>query len=250
MSLNLKGNGRAIAKLGGPSFHSQLIYVDPTDTTGMKVINTQKKGEGSILTQVPSIDTRETLYIAGRSGSGKSTYAKEYIKNYSKLFPDNKIYLISKVDDDEAFKDLKNIIKINQDLFDPENDEETDYDAKQFQNCLVIFDDIDQFIEKIKKKISLLRDQLLEIGRHDNVYVISTSHLLTNYKHTRVLLNEAHSVTFFPQSGFYNIERYLKQYAGLSNENINQIKISKSRWVTVFQSYPQVIMEEHKIYIP
>lgn len=245
MTLNLKGNGRAIAKLG-----KKLIFVDPTDTNGMKVINTQNNEE-NILTQVPSIDTRETLYIAGRSGSGKSTYAKEYIKNYSKLFPNNKIYLISKVDDDVTFKDIKNIIKIDPDLFNSDESEDNiDYDAKQFKNCIVIFDDIDQFVDKIKKPISLLRDQLLEIGRHNNVYVISTSHLLTNYKHTRVLLNEAHSVTFFPQSGFHNIERYLKQYAGLSNENINQIKNSKSRWVTVFQSYPQVIMEEHKIYIP
>lgn len=242
MTLNLNNKGRAIAKFG-----KKIVSIDDSSSVPpVKIISIEKTGD--TFRQIPSIDSRETLYIAGKSGSGKSTYAASYIKYYNKLFPDNIVYLISKVIKDDAFEEVKNLKRITPDLF--EGNEDLDLDASQFENCLVVFDDIDQFIDKIKKPITLLRDQLLEVGRHNNVYVISTAHLLTNYKQSRVLLNEAHSVTFFPQSGFHNIQRYLKMYVGLSNEQISNIKKSNSRWITVFQSYPTIIMEEKKIYIP
>ncbi|MFM7981158.1 MAG: hypothetical protein ACKPKO_17760, partial [Candidatus Fonsibacter sp.] len=42
--------------------------------------------------------------------------------------------------------------------------------------------------------------QILEIGRHFKIHCIVTNHLPTNGKDTRRILNEAHTVTYFPHS--------------------------------------------------
>ncbi len=240
MSLSFEDKGKCIAKLG-----KQLICIDNSNNKGLKVIEAKKLNEK--FTQVPSISGRESIYISGASGSGKSTYAADYIRNYKKIYPDNNVYLLSKVKNDPAFETLEGITVIDPELFD---DDETDFNSDQFSNCLILFDDIDQLNDKIRKKVTFLRDQLLETGRHNDVFVISTSHLITNYKQSRILLNEANSVTFFPASGWYHIKRYLEQYVGLSKDEIHKIKNTKSRWVTIFQQFPTVVMQEKKIYIP
>jgi predicted AAA+ superfamily ATPase len=52
---------------------------------------------------------RDVLYIAGASGSGKSYYCKEYLKEYISLFPNNPIYLFSYLDLDETIDEVKKI---------------------------------------------------------------------------------------------------------------------------------------------
>lgn len=40
---------------------------------------------------------RMTLFVAGEAGAGKSHFIREYAKKYHKMFPDNPMYLISKI---------------------------------------------------------------------------------------------------------------------------------------------------------
>jgi hypothetical protein len=196
---------------------------------------------------IPNIDGRQCAYAAAPSGSGKSYWVKKYAMQYNKLFPENKVYLFSKVDDDISLKGIQNYVKVDLDfqiVDDP-------IDATELANSLVIFDDTDTVKDKaIRKAIGDLKDDLLETGRHNSTYVVITSHLINNYKETRTVLNESHVITVYPSSGSsYQIKYCLKNYFGLDNEDIAKIFKLDSRWVSVYKNYPQMVVSEHKIYL-
>jgi glucose-6-phosphate isomerase len=48
----------------------------------------------------------EKIYVAGISGSGKSTYSSRYITNYLKKYRDNEFFIFSNVDSDECLDKL------------------------------------------------------------------------------------------------------------------------------------------------
>lgn len=241
MSINLKGQGFVFAKLG-----KKLIFCDTNDKNGLKQIMAPK---GEMFHQVPDPDKREILYISGPSGSGKSTLSNSYALNYHNIFPSNSIFLFSKVSDDPAFDAIHDIVtQIVPDDF--EHNESDVMDINRYENSLCIFDDIDQMNKRLKEKMTFLRDQMLEVGRHLKTYVITTSHILTNYRQSRTIINEATSVTFFPGATWHHTRRYLKEYLGLIPNQLADIKECGSRWVTVFPHYPCIILTENKVYIP
>lgn len=256
MSLHISckpGEGRNFAK-AGKYFISTMAQAK---VSPIKKVDADEKDK---FQQIPNIklnkdgqieDCREVVYIAGKSGSGKSWYANEYSLKYQKVFPNNPIYIISSVDDGDKdmYRQLEdnalegNVIRIPK-------EEIKALDPVNFKDCLVIFDDCGQFKKPYLLECSNLRDALLEIGRHKNVYMLCIEHLLFQYKDTRKLLNEATNVVFFPSSCFHHIERYCRQFAGLDKANIQKIRDSKSRWMTIFNSYPVVIMGETECWIP
>lgn len=74
--------------------------------------------------------------------------------------------------------------------------------------------------------------------------------MISNYRSTRQILNEATSITFFPKSsGTYHIKNYLKTYAGLDKSQIQKILKISSRWITIYRTYPSYIVWEHGISI-
>lgn len=203
------------------------------------------------LSQIPMIPSdeaqRDNLFIAGPSGSGKSTYASEYIRLFKKLYPDRNIIIFSRVDHDPAL-DIYNPtrIMINEELVDDPIDP-----VKELSNSLVIFDDIDTIKDKAQRNaVTALRDDILETGRHANIFVITTSHQLCNWKATKASLNEANSITFFPKSGARNqMIRCLKDYCGIEKKDVKRILDLPSRWVTILRRYPQTILYESGIFL-
>ena len=53
---------------------------------------------------------------------------------------------------------------------------------------------------KVREAVYDVLNQVLEIGRHYKIHCVVTNHLPTNGKDTRRILNEAHTVTYFPHS--------------------------------------------------
>ena len=105
--------------------------------------------------------------------------------------------------------------------------------------------------KKQREAVYSLLNQMLETGRHFKITVIITNHLSTAGKDTRRVLNEAHSVTFFPFSGSLKGLKYLlTEYLGIDKKEFADIKRKKSRWCTVFKNYPQVVMTESDIWLP
>jgi hypothetical protein len=206
-----------------------------------------------IFIPLPNFDKREVVYIAGGQDSGKSYYASEYIKEFEKMFPDKKIYLFSRVNEDEAFSKIKRIkrIKLDEEFLNNITD-----CKKDLYNSICIFDDIDSIIDKrISDAIKKLRDDVIMSGRDQtngkgDIYCIVTNHQTTDYRSTRDILANATSVTIFPQNrgNIYGANRCLKYYCGLNKEQIDKIYSLDSRWVTIYRNRPNYVISEKKIY--
>ena len=266
---NLNNKGKVLTKISGGKYNDKIIYcdnnmVDSSDsdesgeeeddgkesfTGGSKhnkntfnYINIKKSG-GKFEPTPDTTHERDILYVSGPSGSGKSFYSKLFIKNYIKAFPKNEIYMFSKLRSDSSLDDIKKIqrIRIDDDLItDP-------FEAKDFSDCLVIFDDIDSITNKlIKDSILGLMNDILQIGRHSNTSCIITNHLAAKGNETKILLSEAHIITLFLGSG-QNYNYILEKYLGYTTKEIQALKKLKTRWVSFCRHYPQVIFTEYEI---
>lgn len=158
------------------------------------------------------------------------------------MYPDNVIYLISGQDQDEVLDEIEGIERI--DLNDIEDIE----DLSGFADSCFIFDDIDT-IKNNRKAIYQLRDKILTNGRHYKITIVCTEHLLSNYKESRIVLNESSTIVIFPLSNKASIRRFLFRNIGLSNENIDKILSTKSRWVSINKTYPFHCIHEHGAYV-
>jgi len=200
------------------------------------------------LQQIPSNNERDVLYISAMSGSGKSYYTAEYVKQYHKKNPKNNIYLFSSIDEDKCLDSLKYLQRFNikGDAFF-----ETPMSAKDFEKACVIFDDCDVISDKnTKKKVFQFLDEKLQTGRHFKTTCIFTSHNATAGNQTKIILNEATSITIFPQTAGNKSLNYLcDQYLGLDKKQIKTLKNTDSRWATFIRSYPRCIITEKSAFL-
>jgi hypothetical protein len=198
--------------------------------------------EGSEFVILPSPDPekREVFYIAGASGSGKSYIARGIAECYKKLFPDRECYLLSKLGEDSTLDKLKFLKRLNIESFV----EDYPTDLEEFRDCLIIFDDFDTFTGAYEKTILKLIDDLATMGRHTNTTMLVLSHYLTNYKKTRLILNEATHLVLYPMAtSFHALSYLLKAHAGMSREDCRDLK-KLGRWVCIFKQYPQWLLSK------
>lgn len=185
----------------------------------------------------------ERVFIAGASGSGKSTIASMYIHEYKIMFPKNNVYLLSTHDGEKAY-DVHEIKQIKLDSEFLENPPTLD----DLTDSLVIFDDADNLQDKkIQKAVNALNSDLISNGRKYNIHVLSLAHQLMDYSRTRLLLIEANRVIFFLNSGKYHTQRYLRVYAGLDQKQIRQIIDLKSRWVCLSTGIPNYYISQYEV---
>lgn len=223
------------------------ISIEPDENKVDDYIKEIKAKNNEYLQHMPhKSNERQILYITGASGSGKSYYVNKYANEYKKKFKNNPIYLFSSVQDDISLKipELKRI-RLDEVFLD------TDLTAADFKDSLIIFDDTDVINNKhILKKVNLILDTILQTGRHHKTSVIYTSHTACNGSQTKVILNEAHSITIYPSGlGGRSIKYLLDQYFGLEKDQIRKIKRLPSRWVTILKTYPMVVLYEKGAYI-
>lgn len=193
---------------------------------------------------------RDCLYICAPNQAGKSTYVSKYLKYFTKIYSKENgnykpIFLFSKLDTDPIL-----------DIFEPIRVDMNNFILKKntletLRNSIVIFDDVDQIHDKnISKKIYDTINEILCNGAHFDIHVIVTNHLCSDYRNTRIILNECSSITMFPKSGSsHQIEYTLKNYFGLSKCQIDKICSLRSRWVTIFKHYPQCVLYSHGVYL-
>lgn len=191
---------------------------------------------------------RTRVYTAmAQSGAGKSTYLANIADKYLKLYPKSKFYVISRLPEDAVIDRLKPFrIVIDENLIS----EPLEYEEFP-ERSIVLFDDIDQIRnKKILKEVYDLRSQLLELGRHKKIVVLNAVHSGSSIDKnaSRILLNETQSFTIFPQGNTHQIRYYLKEYFGMSTYQVTKILSTESRWVTIINQYPQIILEEHKAF--
>ena len=198
----------------------------------------------STFSLLPSLDakTRDVYYVCGPSGSGKSYIAKTLAMEYHTHFPDRSIYLISKLLEDSTLDKLKYLIRV-----DPAKlVEDPITDLAPLKNSLVIFDDIENFDKATDKVLQNLINSIASTGRHENVSMIYITHLLSDYKRTRLLLQEATRFVLYPKStGGHALNYLLQNYLGMAKEEVAALRKGDSRWVCVSRQYPNWVVTEH-----
>lgn len=242
--LNYK-KGIEIAKVKNAKGKDQTIYLDldgePNELT--------TKGRIQI---VPSKLSR-IHYITGKAGAGKSTFAGKYVSEYSEFEPDGEIYYLSKkkFDDDPAY----NVHDFTPCIIDPDvlldGDVDIVEDVDKNKTTMFIFDDISTFDNQKLKAIYHLIEEICELGRASGVMATITNHLVipNEKKYGRMIMNELQAWSF-PVRGNVNQVRYaLKTYFGMTDKQITNVLNTKSRFITIINEYPGIIVEEHKIYI-
>lgn len=257
MALNFENNGMPIAivvnveedkkksKSGNP-----ILCVTDNVKGVIRPFNQLSLDDGQRFQLIPNPDTeRNILYVTGSSGSGKSYFTKKYCREFARVFPKRPIIFISSIDKDESVDDIKNLKRMK--IKTPEFLEE-DFVIDDFKDCLVIFDDTDVIPDKkIRNKVNTILQLILQTGRHTNTYCIYTSHLATAGHDTKHILNESHSITFFPKTAGNRMLKYLcENYLGLDKKEVEYLKKIPSRSITVLKSYPKVILGDKEVFIP
>lgn len=193
---------------------------------------------------------RLVFFIAGMSGSGKSTIAGELVDNYHRIYPKNEIYLFSNKPEDPALDKHKNIIRV------PLDEYLADIDLEMMRDSLVIFDDIegvqDRKLEngnRLTTEIERVSNLILQQGRSYHTSFIYISHLANDYRRTKIILTEAHSITVFPQmSSSYSIEYLLTKYLGFGKQDVARVLALPSRAVTIYKA-PITVIHERGVYL-
>jgi len=191
---------------------------------------------------------REVKYFSGASGAGKSYKVAEYLKAYKKAFPKRDIFVFSSLPDCPTLDKVKGLkrIKINEPIFmnEPVN-------ASDFKDSCMVFDDTDCISNKlIKLKIQKIMDECLQIGRHFNITCLITSHALCAGNATKMILNEAHTITIFPSCAGKRVLDYLcVDYLGLNKHQIAKLKKMEGRAVTFVRNYPRCVFGDSECFI-
>jgi hypothetical protein len=204
-----------------------------------------------ILQPLPRFKQTERIYITGQTECGKSYFIKQFLKQYRKVYKsaeEKPIFLFSDVDEDEEIDAIPGLTRFH---LDEELAEKDNINPRNFKDSICVFDDIDSIQNKrIFKLICNFRDALLRRGRHENISTIITNHLSTDFRNTRIVLNECNSIVIFPHSGSTHGMKYLLQkYVGLDKKGIDKVLKLPSRWVLIHKNTPQYVMYEKGVYI-
>lgn len=244
-TVNEKLRGVPIGVLHGQGEmdHRQLyLNAEGTDETPIKIEGNYK------IALEPTNDPkgRDVIMVGGKSGSGKSHIARNFAIRYHELYPDRKIYLFSFLKEDNTIDTIKGLIKrVRADLL-----EDPDYqcDIKDFESSLVIIDDVEGYERTNKKIFNAIQsviDMIATMGRHTQSSIMVCSHLLSDYKRTRLFLGEAQQfVTFMHGVSQKQIYGLLGGYAGIDQGEIDELRKLPSRWICVRTQYPIVAMYE------
>ena len=248
MSFNFEKIGKQLATINGGKLDSKIVSIAPYDGEQPVKSFIEIPLKDGKYQQIPNPKTeREILYIVGPSGSGKSYYTKEYVTQWKKHNKKGEVFLFSALQEDETLDKLKpppkRIIIDDRLVTEP-------ILVEELSKCCVIFDDVDVISNKAHREaVYSLLNQILEVGRHHNITCIVTNHLPTAGKDTRRIINESHSVTYFPHSGSAGqMKRLLIEYLGLDGPTLKKIRKMQTRWATIFKNYPMCILTEKSLF--
>ena len=192
---------------------------------------------------LPSETEPERLFIAGASGSGKSYFAADYMREYARMFPDRRILLFSTHEDEKAYQDIEiEAVALDED-FTAAPLALTDLEAS-----LCVFDDCDALQDrKLARAVEALNLDLINNGRKYDIHVVTLSHVLMGYAKTRCQLMEASRVVFFPGGNDYHSRRWMKVYGGINDAWQKRILAEPSRWICVDMRQPRSYVTENAV---
>jgi len=247
--LNMEAKPKRIAKLNVED-KKQLIVELEMQLPGHNPLEAKSSTDIRIpvhegkLVVLPTPET-ERIYVCGKSGVGKSTFAANYMHEYARMFPKRRIILFSRHEDDPVFRGVKHIaIPLDDDLM------ETPPELKALANALVVFDDCDNLPDKhVMDIMHTLNNDIISNGRKFNIHTLYLGHQMFNYKATRGLLNEANKVVFFLNGVKIHPDRWMKEHGGYDKDLRARILKLPTRWVCCDVGMPGHILYERGCFL-
>lgn len=244
ISLSKKGGRPVFRVKSGSKDKNVKFYVD-TEYDNKKELVKQYSNSG-LLQLIPNKKgNRDVIYVSGISGVGKSTWVRDYAKEYIKKFPSNNVIVISPKKHD-IFDEIKCIrIKCDEQNFveEPINIED------ELSDSLVIADDYESCDKPIRDGIINLLNKICIEGRQYNISCCIITHTFSNFLSTRTLLSESHYLVIFPGTSMHQFKTYAKNHIGLSNDQINKIINVRSRWVCIHKNFPTFYLTSNEFNI-
>lgn len=202
------------------------------------------RGKASLF-PLPEEGKSERVYICGISGSGKSYFAGEYIKQYLRIHKKNNFLLTSQIEEDAVLD------KLEPDRISPDELLEDGVELEEVKDSIWLFDDIFS-LENKKDRLDMISivDNLAETSRHDNISLVITSHLISTGQTSRRVLNEATKIVLFPRNNKKQIKYFLDKYEFFKKDDIDRILNLNSRWVMINkQSTVHIVLYEKGCYV-
>jgi hypothetical protein len=261
-----QGNSQILSIQADPSTKNAVaigyIHGKGSNTDKFVMLNRDGHDEGEIrvdsgekIAIEPNHDPkgRDVIMVGGKSGSGKSFIARNFAVRYHELYPERKIRFISYLEEDTTIDSISGIIKrIKPERFLDEEDEIA-ADINDFSDSLLIVDDVEGYERKHKKLFNAIQsviDMIATMGRHNASSIIVCSHLLTDYKRTRLFLGEAQQfVSFMSGVSEKQIQNLLGGYAGIDTKEIQALRRLPSRWICVRTQFPIVALHEKGVFL-
>jgi hypothetical protein len=160
------------------------------------------------------------IYVVGMSGSGKSYWTTQYVKEYLKKNKKKKVHLISPILDDKNINSLKpNRINPNSMAFmyDPP-------ECIDFKDSILICDDVEAYDKKTMVRVMNLVNSIATTGRHHNCSLMFLCHTATNGAMSKLLLNECQAIILFPANMTGKSSKYLLDiFFGLNKDQIKRV---------------------------
>ena len=250
MSLNFEGQGKLIADIFSPDGKKiKQVFADEEETGLDKI---RINDETYFFPSIPDYKTDEQVdrvYVCGETGSGKSSFIREYVLKFLKQYMKATILLFSSKTEDKQLDDIKQIkrVEIDEDIYNnPYTLTEISSNSKP---TLCIFDDCEDFKTKtINNEVARLRDEILRNGRSFGIYSIFVHHNPVDYKATRNMIFEANKVVIFPKRSSKGTYNYLLEKKLLLNkEHIDMINTLKSSFVCISKQIPKSIISNKYI---
>lgn len=185
-----------------------------------------QENEISIIPRLSSDEfcQREIIYCMGESESGKSSLLNQYAKYYAMIYPKRMIYYFSTNPMSVSDTSLTHNIfkKIN--VIDFLEQSETILKEKSdlFKDCLLCVDDIDNLVDKNKKKMWNCIDDWLTNFRKNNTSLFICVHKSCDFRLTRMVLSEMNKYIFFPTLTTQN-DRALIHYLNMTKKSIRML---------------------------
>jgi hypothetical protein len=205
----------------------------------------EEDDEVDIFMPIPIADTFR-IAVFGATGTGKSKWtADNPMRAYSMLHPENKICVWTYFDHDPAFDHIKTVEYKDID----DSIVETPPKTSEFENTLMIFDDIEALPKSVRDVMVKFRDQCLACGRKLGISTISIMHEIHAGHLTKTSITECDEIVIFSQGNgnIKPVKKLLLEKFGLSYRNTMSVIDSPTRWVLVKKSYPKVIMTPREI---
>ena len=193
---------------------------------------------GKLIPQLGVSEWDGHIFVSGATGSGKTWLIKDIILEDKKNRP---VYLFTDIPGkDPSYKELYKGKKMKKVSWEPKGKQEIHPDKTKNKDVICIFDDTRN------ETFLLLRDKLLERGRHNNIVVISVAQKMRDRAFTKVPQTNSRWRITFPKFDRMEVFKHLME-TGLNRKQANALLTysdNDGRYLMIHQFAPRFIITE------